>query len=106
MSKIFVKKLSKKWSKQFVRIQVKKLVKKKEPQGTMYLTANLQRSMVFTIKTYNLPICNIIVFITVTPKGYALGRGHHESSVHRNPYDAHDAYDAIRTQDADLAVSN
>ena len=43
-------------------------------------------------------------FYIVTPKGYALGRGHHESSVHRNPYDAHDAYDAIRTQDADLAV--
>jgi len=42
----------------------------------------------------------------VTPKGYALGRGHHESSVHRNPYDAHDAYDAIRTQDADLAPYN
>ena len=28
-----------------------------------------------------------------------------ESSVHRNPYETHDAYDAIRTQDADLAVS-
>ena len=27
-----------------------------------------------------------------------------ESSVHRNPYETHDAYDAIRTQDADLAV--
>ena len=45
------------------------------------------------------------VFFTVKPRGYALGKGHHESSVHRNPYDAHDAYDAIRTQDADLAVS-
>ena len=29
-----------------------------------------------------------------------------ESSVHRNPYEGHDAYDAIRTQDADLAVSS
>ena len=28
-----------------------------------------------------------------------------DSSVHRNPYETHDAYDAIRTQDADLAVS-
>ena len=28
-----------------------------------------------------------------------------ESSVHRNPHEGHDAYDAIRTQDADLAVS-
>ena len=27
-----------------------------------------------------------------------------ESSVHRNPYETHDAYAAIRTQDADLAV--
>lgn len=25
--------------------------------------------------------------------------------MHRNPYESHDAYDAIRTQDADLAVS-
>ena len=58
----------------------------------------------FRVKTYNKSAYNIIIFITVTPKGYALGRGHHESSVHRNPYDAHDAYDAIRTQDADLAV--
>ena len=56
----------------------------------------------FRVKTNNLPI--ILYFFPVTPKGYALGRGHHESSVHRNPYDAHDAYDAIRTQDADLAV--
>ena len=42
----------------------------------------------------------------MTPRGYALGKGHHESPVHRNPYDTHDAYDAIRTQDADLAVSH
>ena len=42
----------------------------------------------------------------VTPRGYARGKGHHESPVHRNPYDTHDAYDAIRTQDADLAVSH
>ena len=41
----------------------------------------------------------------MTPRGYAYGKGHHESPVHRNPYDTHDAYDAIRTQDADLAVS-
>ena len=60
----------------------------------------------FRVKTNNLPTYNSILFFTVTPKGYALGRGHHESSVHRNPYDAHDAYDAIRTQDADLAVRN
>merc|ERR1711953_154235 len=37
----------------------------------------------------------------------ALGAlGHHESSVHRNPYESHSAYDAIRTQDADLAPYN
>ena len=47
---------------------------------------------------------------TVRPRGRlatlgALGAlGHHESSVHRNPYESHSAYDAIRTQDADLAV--
>ena len=46
-----------------------------------------------------------IIFFAVTPRGYARGKGHHESPVHRNPYDTHDAYDAIRTQDADLAVS-
>ena len=28
-----------------------------------------------------------------------------DSAVHRNPYESHDEYDAIRTQDADLAVS-
>ena len=45
--------------------------------------------------------------LTVRPRGRlaaALGVGHHESSVHRNPYESHSAYDAIRTQDADLAV--
>ena len=47
----------------------------------------------------------IYFFLLVTPLGYARGRGHHESSVHRNPYEAHNAYDIIRTQDADLAVS-
>ena len=40
---------------------------------------------------------------------YAVGYTGHvagkESSVHRNPYETHDHYDAIRTQDADLAVS-
>jgi len=41
-----------------------------------------------------------------TPLGYARGKGHHESSVHRNPYEAHNAYDIIRTQDADLAPHN
>ena len=41
---------------------------------------------------------------SVNPRGYALGKGHHESAVHRNPYESHRAYDAIRTQDADLAV--
>ncbi len=35
---------------------------------------------------------------------YVYAKGRHESSVHRNPYEGHDAYDAIRTQDADLAV--
>lgn len=45
------------------------------------------------------------VCFVVRPRGYAYGKGHHESSVHRNPYDSHDTYDAIRTQDADLAVS-
>ena len=49
---------------------------------------------------------NDIFRFLVTPRGYALGKGHHESPVHRNPYDTHDAYDAIRTQDADLAVSH
>ena len=51
--------------------------------------------------------CNNDTFqFQVTPRGYARGKGHHESPVHRNPYDTHDAYDAIRTQDADLAVSH
>ena len=36
------------------------------------------------------------------------GTGSHsgESTVHRNPYETHNALDAIRTQDADLAVQN
>ena len=38
-------------------------------------------------------------------RGRLSALGHHESSVHRNPYESHSAYDAIRTQDADLAVS-
>lgn len=38
------------------------------------------------------------------PHGYAHPNPPKESNVHRNPYESHDAYDAIRTQDADLAV--
>ena len=59
---------------------------------------------IFKNDIYNLNF--IFSLFIVTPLGYARGKGHHESSVHRNPYEAHNAYDIIRTQDADLAVSN
>ena len=58
---------------------------------------------IFKNDIYNLNF--IFSLFIVTPLGYARGKGHHESSVHRNPYEAHNAYDIIRTQDADLAVS-
>ncbi|TRY80618.1 hypothetical protein TCAL_13247 [Tigriopus californicus] len=41
-----------------------------------------------------------------SPAPHGFPHGHKESSVHRNPYESHDAYDAIRTQDADLAPHN
>ena len=62
---------------------------------------------IFKNDIYNQNLSTYIFFsFLVTPLGYARGKGHHESSVHRNPYEAHNAYDIIRTQDADLAVSN
>jgi hypothetical protein len=42
----------------------------------------------------------LVYIFTVTRGGGYSG----ESTVHRNPYETHNALDAIRTQDADLAV--
>jgi hypothetical protein len=43
------------------------------------------------------------------PTAAPYGGAHHplkDSSVHRNPYDSHDNYDQLRTEDADLAPHN
>ena len=58
-----------------------------------------------SVKCANYPSKNPSSVSVVKPRGYAAGKGHHESPVHRNPYESHIYEDAIRTQDADLAVS-